>query len=416
VSTTSVAADVVVVGAGMAGLVAGVKLTEAGLRVILVEAADAVGGRVRTDVVDGFRLDHGFQVLDTAYPEVQAMVDLPALQVTGFHRGAVVVIGDRRHVVADPFTAPRAIAATITAPIGSLIDKVRLGLVAGSDAVRPVSSANVIEDRSTAAELRRLGFSDQIIDRFFRPFLSGVLLDTELETSGRFFHLLWRSFARGRQALPAFGMQEIPAQLAARLPEGTIRLSTAVTSLNPGGVELAGGDRVESRAVVVATDGTSAAALATGVPDLSWHSVTTMYHAVADPRTLSASDRYIVLDADDPRFIANSCVLSSVSPAYASAGRALVETSIVGLRGDEIEPRVRARLAVLYGVDTASWQFLRSYRITQALPDFPPGTPLRKPVRSNGVYVCGDHRDTPSLQGAMVSGRRAAAAVIADLR
>jgi phytoene dehydrogenase-like protein len=205
--------DVIVVGAGMAGLSAAVRLSDAGLRVVVVEAADAVGGRVRTDVVDGSRLDRGFQVLDTAYPEVRRLLDLDALRLNSFHRGAVVVVDDERHVVVDPFTGPLRARATLAAPIGSLADKVRLGMLAAADAVRPVDSANRLDDRSTAEELRRLGFSDRIIESFFRPFLAGVLLDTELATSARFFHLLWRSFVRGHQALPAFGMQEIPAQL-----------------------------------------------------------------------------------------------------------------------------------------------------------------------------------------------------------
>jgi phytoene dehydrogenase-like protein len=408
--------DVIVVGAGVAGLVAAGQLCDAGLRVLVVEAADAVGGRVRTDVVDGFRLDRGFQVLDTAYPEVRRLLDLDALRLTSFRRGAVVVMRGRRYLVEDPFAGVVRLRSTLTAPIGSLLDKTRLGLLAAADAVRPVPSANRAADVSTADELRRLGFSDQIVEGFFRPFLSGVLLDTELATSARFFHLLWRSFTRGRQALPAFGMHEIPVQLASRLPAGALRLSAAVRAVDAGGVELDDGERLPARAVVIATDGGAAHDLLPAVDRPVWRSVTTIYHAVDDPGPLASSGRFIVLDADDPRFIANSCVLSAVSPAYASAGRGLVQTSLVGLRGDEIEPKVRQRLAVLYGVDTARWRHLRTYRIADALPEFAPGSAMRKPVRIDGLYVCGDHRDTPSLQGAMVSGRRAATAVLADLR
>jgi phytoene dehydrogenase-like protein len=408
-------ADVVVVGGGMAGLAAAVALSDAGLRIQLIEASDAVGGRVSSDVVDGFRLERGFQVLDTAYPEVRRVLSQDALALGFFRRGAVVVVNDVRHIVEDPTRAPAQLPSTLGAPIGTLSDKLRLAMMSAADVLRPVSSANVLPDRSTVDELRRLGLSEQFIDYFFRPFLAGVMLDTELATSARFFHLLWRSFARGRQALPALGMGAIPAQLLARLPPDAALLGTSVVGVDPEGVDLDSGERIAARAVIVATAAPAAHALMTAVEVPDARSVTTFYHAVSDPTGLASSHRLVVIDGDDPRFIANSCVVSSVVNGYAPAGQALVQTSLVGIHDDAVEPRVKARLAKLYGVDTSNWRQLGSYRIPYALPTFAPSTPLRKPIRIGGVYVCGDHRDTPSLQGAMVSGRRAAAAVLTDL-
>jgi phytoene dehydrogenase-like protein len=408
------AVDVVVVGAGMAGLAAAVALSDAGLQVRVIESADAVGGRVRTDLLDGFRLDRGFQVLDTAYPEVRRVLALDALELNTFRRGAVAVVNNERVVVEDPTRAPGRLRSTLTAPIGSFSDKIRLATMSATDALRPVSAKNVIADRSTLDELRGIGMSPQIIDRFFRPFLSGVLLETELSTSARYFHLLWRSFTRGHQALPARGIGEIPAQLAGRLRPGSVLLRTSVTDVDAKGVTLGSGERVDASAVIVAAAAPDAHALVPDVEVPAARSVTTFYHAVSDPGGLVSADRFILIDGDDSCFVANSCVLSSVSAASAPAGQALVQTSLVGLHDDEVEPRVKARLAVMYGLDTSGWRLLRSYRIPYALPAFAPNTPLRKPVRIGGVYVCGDHRDTPSLQGAMVSGRRAAAAVLAD--
>lgn len=402
--------DVAVVGAGLAGLRAARELARRGLSVTVLERSDAVGGRVRSDRVDGLTLDRGFQVLNTAYPAL-ACVDLGALDLRAFVHGALVRTGGRIVTVADPLRSPLAIAGTITAPIGGIADKARLLALAARDGLGPAAVLKGARERTTAAELTQRGFSPTMVETFLRPFLTGVFLDRDLGTSSTLFHLVWRAFARGRQALPACGMGALPDQLAGGLPPDAVRLESPVTAVSPTEVTLAGGAIVPARAVVVATEGPAAAALVPGLDVPPYRGVTTYYHLADRAPTDVAA---ILLDGDAATPVVNSVVLTNAAPGYASGGRVLVSTSVLGV--DDDEPGVRRHLTALWGVDTDRWTFVRSYSIAHALPEQPPPLALRRPARlPGGVYVAGDHRDTASVQGALVSGRRVARAVASDL-
>ncbi len=399
--------DVVVVGAGLAGLACARHLSAAGVAVEVREASDDVGGRVRTDVVDGMLLDRGFQVHNTGYPEAQRVLDHAALDLRAFVSGALVRVGDRLHRVADPRRVPVWALSTARAPIGSIADKalvaasaLRAGLAAPERLLRA-------PERTTYDALRARGFSPVVIDRFLRPFLSGVFLEDRLETSSRFFDLVWRSFARGVQCLPADGVRAIPAQLAAGLPDGSIHVSSPVRRVAAGEVD---GTRVG--AVVVAADPSAAGRLLPGLPVPALNSVTTHYHLAPEPPVREPA---IVLDGERSGPVVNSVVLTNAAPSYAP-GRHLVSSSVVA--GDADEPAVRAHLSRLYDVDVRSWEHVARYDVREALPSqAPPMGTFRRPVRLEpGLYVCGDHRDSASIQGALVSGRRAATAVLRDLR
>jgi hypothetical protein len=392
--------EVIVVGAGLAGLSCATHLTRAGVDVVVQEASDTVGGRVRTDVVDGVLLDRGFQVHNTGYPEARRMLDHDRLELRLFAAGALIRVGDRLHPVGDPRRQPAWLLKTATAPIGSLADKAAVVALAARAALTPVPRLLAAPERSTYDHLRAHHLSDTSIDRFLRPFLSGVFLEEDLSTSSHFFDMVWRSFARGNQAVPARGMRAIPQQLADGLPAGVLQLSSPVSRLPT------------ARAVVVATDASSAARLVPGLTAPNFRRVTTHYH-LADAVPLQ--DKAILLDGDRSGPVTNSVVLTNVAPSYAP-GRVLVSSSVV--TGDSSEPAVRSHLASLYGVSTSGWQHVAAYDLPEALPSMaPPLGDLRKPVRlADGLYVCGDHRDTASIQGALVSGRRAATAVLKDLR
>jgi phytoene dehydrogenase-like protein len=402
-------AEVVVVGAGLAGLACARALQDAGVATTVLEAADAVGGRVRTDRVDGMLLDRGFQVHNTGYPEAQRVLDHERLDLRRFSPGALVRLGDRLHRVGDPRRAPGWAPRTALAPIGSWRDKALVASLAAQAAPHSADTLLSRPETTTYEALRSRGLSDTVIDRFFRPFLSGVFLEPELSTSSRFFDLVWRSFARGEQCVPAEGMGAIPAQLAAGLPD--VRLETPADEVRPG-VVLAAGQRISARVVVVATDPGRAARLLPGlvVPPMS--SVTTHYHLAPEP---PVHEPAIVLDGEAAGPVASSVVLTNAAPSYAP-GRHLVSSSVV--TGDAGEPAVRGHLARLYGVDTSAWEHVRSYEIAAALPrQDPPMGRFRKQVRLEAsLYVCGDHRDSASIQGALVSGRRAATAVLQELR
>ena len=403
--------DVAVVGAGLAGLTAARRLSDAGLDVVVLEASDAVGGRVRTDLVDGWRLDRGFQVLNTGYPALAREVDLRALDLRELTRGAIVHRAGERRRLADPRRDPLGALATARASLGTLRDR---ALLAGTAARVSVGSGRALvdtDDHPALDRLRQRGFSDVIVDDFFRPFFAGVFLEEELVTSSRFLDLMLRMFVRGRSTVPSLGMQRLPDQLAARLPAGTVRLGTPASATQPDSVTTRRGT-VTARAVVCATDATTASELVGGVSSPAWRSVTTVYHAAPhDP----IGEPTLLIDADRDSPVVNSVVLTAAAPTYGPGdGRALVSTSVLGAH-DDAEPAVRSRLSALYRTDTSGWQHLATYVLPRALPAMTAPHPFQRPVLVDGVYVCGDHRDTSSIQGALVSGRRAAAAVLAAL-
>lgn len=405
-------ADVVVVGAGLAGLRAARGLAAAGLDVVVLDAADRVGGRVATDVVDGFLVDRGFQIYNTAYPESARVLDHDALDLRAFTPGALVRRGDRLHRIADPRRRPLATASTLAAPIGSPLDKARVALLAVGDALLPVDRLLGRPETSTYRALRDRGLSDEVIDRFLRPFLAGVFLERELTTSSAFFDLVWRTFARGSVCVPAGGMRQIPLQLAAGLPAGIVHTGLCAERVRPGEVDTTAGT-LRARAVVVATGPVTAARLLPSLPVPGTTSVTTIYHVVDQP---PVDEPILLLDGERPGPIVNSLVLTNAAPTYSADGRALVSTSVLGLDPPD-EPTLRRELERLYGVGVGDWQHLTTVRVPDALPRAdPPLGDLRRPVDlGDGLFVAGDHRDTPSIQGAMVSGKRAAAAVLRSI-
>ena len=405
-------AEVVVVGAGLAGLSAARRLAAAGIDALVLEASDTVGGRVATDVVDGFLLDRGFQVHNTAYPEAARVLDHAALDLRAFTPGALVRVGDRLHRLVDPRRRPLAVPGTALAPIGSPLDKARVALLAARDALLPAERLAAGPETTTYEALRRRGLSDTVIDRFLRPFLTGVFLERELTTSSRFFDLVWRSFARGTVCVPAGGMRQIPALLAAALPAGAVHTGVPVHRVGPGRVETAAGT-VRAASIVVAADPVTAAELLPALSAPEMRAVTTVYHVTPEPPVREPT---LLLDGERSGPVVNSVVLTNAAPSYSPDTRALVSTSVLGLDPPD-DPTLRRELERLYGLSTADWEHLATVRVPRALPAAPPPLDLRRPVRlGDGFYVAGDHRDTPSIQGAMVSGRRAAAAVLRDRR
>jgi phytoene dehydrogenase-like protein len=401
---------VVIVGAGLAGLACAQDLVAAGIPVQVLEGSDAVGGRMRTDRQGGFLLDRGFQVFNTAYPQVKRRIDLKALQLKAFTPGVLLQAGDRRLRFTDPTRKPTGMGDLLRGRLGGPADVLALARLSAAAMFLPVGLIKHQPDRTTLAALGEEGVSPELCELFFRPFLSGVFLEDELETSARFFGLVWRTMLRGTLCLPRRGIQAVPEQLAATLPTGTIRLETPVARLTEDGVRLPGGGEIAARAVVVATGPAEAGALLGSAIDVpATRTVTTFYHAA--PRSPLGEPTLLV---DTERKILNTTVLSEVTPGYATDGRALVSSSVLGDASGG-EPDVRARLAELYGTDTAGWEHLASYPVYGALPAMPAPHPLSCTSRvSAGRYVCGDHRATGSVQGAMASGTRAAREFLAD--
>jgi phytoene dehydrogenase-like protein len=409
--------DVVIVGAGLAGLACARELTGRGLDVVLLEGSDAVGGRVRSDLVDGFTLDRGFQVLNTGYPELPRFVDLDSLDLRPFDASVRVLVDGELVTVGNPLQKPSSLPTLFGLPMGGLAGQAATGLYAGKCLVLPTPRLKRRSDVSAAEAWRRAGIPPDVVNGILRPFFSGVVLEQGMTTSRRFTDLMIRMFALGRSTVPAGGMQQLPERIAEALPADTVRLSSPVRRLDSRSVQTVHG-RISARAVVVATDPwTARTLLSDRIPLPEPRGVTTVYHSAPDFPEASAA---LLLDADRSP-LANTIALSKAAPEYAPPGRVLVSTSMVhGSVPDDVDgPEVRAALSALHRTDTSGWEHIATYDLPRALPGMRAPHPLRKPVRlSHGtdtVYVAGDHRDTSSLQGALVSGRRAAETVLADL-
>ena len=400
--------NVIIVGAGVAGLCCARKLNAAGIRPLVLEASDDIGGRVRTDLVDGFRLDRGFQVLLTAYPEAQEVLDYERLDLRRFTPGALVWTGRKLERVADPLRCPGQLWATLRSSIGTFGDKLRMARL------RSAVRRGLGGERSTEQALRDFGFSGRMIETLFRPWFGGVFLDRSLSASSRSFEFTFRMFSTGDTAAPADGMGAIPGQLADELPEGTIRLHSSVEALTHRGVRLEGGEELTARAVVIATEAPAAARLL-GLPAVpTGQGVRTLFFDAPEP---PVRDPILVLDGTGSGPVNDLCVMSEVSGTYAPAGRALVSASVLdhtSLDGEELTQAVREQVTEWFGEPVRKWRHLRTNRVQQALPSQAPGTQRMTSPRE-GVYVCGDHCDRASLQGAMVSGRDAATAIVQDL-
>ena len=406
--------EVVIVGAGLAGLTCARRLQAGGVDCVVLEASDAVGGRVRTDAVEGFRLDRGFQVLLTAYPAAKKWLDFERLELKKFSAGARVWCDGKMHRVSDPWREPGALWDTLRAPVGSLADKVRIGTLRA--AARRGTMAELFARPETPAltALRAHGFSERMIERFMRPWLGGVFLDEKLETSSRMLEFVFRMFAEGDTAVPAAGMQAIPEQLAAGLTPGTVRLNARVAAVEAGGVRLTSGEWIEGRRIVVAAEGAGATELLPEVVGPTWRAVTAMYFAA---KASPLGEPTLMLNGTGRGRVNNVAVMSDVAPGYAPAGEALISVSVLGesgLDGAALEAGVRAELSAWFGAGVTEWKALRSYRLRHALPvRWPLERRTAMTVRP-GVWVAGDFVNSASIQGAMESGEGVAEAILGE--
>ncbi|CAN5683117.1 NAD(P)/FAD-dependent oxidoreductase [soil metagenome] len=406
--------DVVIVGAGLAGLSCGRILSQRGKNTLILDASDGIGGRVRTDRLDGFLLDRGFQVLLTAYPEAQAQLDYNKLTLGSFTPGALVWNGRDFHRVSDPLRDPLASVKTVLSPVGTLADKLRTGILRYRVTSGSLETLMERPETWTYSSLRAQGFSGDMIESFYRPFLAGVFLETELETSSRFFDFVFRMFSLGDTSLPAQGMEAIPRQLVETLPDGSIRLNTKVDRIEQGRVILSSGEEIRAGSVVVATEGDEAARLLGWPAARQPKSMTCIYFSSPEPPVRKP---ILVLNGSGKGLINNVCVPDQVVAEYAPEGRSLVSVSLVGLPEVEggIEGAVQKELQDWFGPLAKHFQHLKTYRVPYSLPDQSSGmlSPVEKSVTvAPGIFVAGDHRGTASIDGALGSGRRAAEAIL----
>lgn len=410
--------DVIVIGAGLAGLRCAELLAAHGLDIVVVEAADAVGGRQRTDIVDGFRLDRGFQVLNPAYPALRRSVDLDALALGSFPVGVRVRTADGIAELRHPIRHPLSIITSLRSGLVNGRAAVAFARWAAPGLVRPLSRLArndvALRDGWDAAGLR-----GPLRSAVLEPFLAGVLAEDRGETSNAFAQLLVRYFVLGRPGLPAQGIAAVPEQLAAnaRTAGADIRLGAGARgiSVSGQGVEVAvvDGEPVRAARVVVAV-GPDAVDDLTDLPRPATNGLQTWWLAAAEPPTASA---LLTVDGRGRGPVVNTVVMTHTVPSYAPAGRHLIAATSLMPRGSDPadENEIRRHLSEIWGTEVNAWEVIRRDDIADALPaQRAPLTAPRSPRHAERLYIAGDHRDTASIQGALASGERAARAILAD--
>lgn len=401
--------SVVIVGGGVAGLTCANYLHNKNINFLLLEATNEVGGRVKTDVVDGYLLDHGFQVLQTNYSEAKQLLNYDALNLQLFESGAKIRATDGFMSMQNPFRNPLAFLPLAFSSVGSLVDKLKVARLIGQ--IKLVSDEKLLAQRSVSTNdfLKTYGFSDKIINNFFRPFFGGVFLEEELATASNFFKFTFKQFFAGDAALPERGMQQIPLQLRSNLPENSVRVNSPVELIENNQVKLADGTTITADKIVIATNPTvTDRLLSREYIDRKFNTTTCLYFS-ADFSPL-AGKKYLTLNPNRRQLVHHMCVPSDVSSAYAPVGKTVIS---VTLRASELSKtkqveQAKRELSEWFGSSVNAWRLLGEYKIPQAVSFYDGNTqPIEYQIDEN-LYVCGDYLAYPSLNGAMKTGREVA--------
>ena len=408
-------ADVIIIGAGLAGLSCARILQKHRINYLLLDGAEKVGGRIRTDVVEGFQLDRGFQVLQTAYPDAIEILSYPDLKLKSFFPGAMIRFQDKFHRLADPFRDLYTAAKGFFSPIGTLKDKLLVGMLRTQVAFGTLEKLLQKSEVTTLQRLKSFGFSDVIIDRFFKPLYSGIFLENELSTSSRAFDYNFRMMALGDICLPSEGMEAIPRQLLTMLDPAKIKLNSKVASLSENKVALASGETLSAPKIVLAVDQPQACKLLEVTVAPKMKTVTTLYFSASKAPTTAP---ILFLNAQSSGPVMNMCVPTNVCKSYAPVGKELISCSVLkhDFASEEmLFQKVLEQMKQWFGNEVDAWKHVRTYKIINALPNQKP--PLAdvssKPMQVlKGLYQCGDYGGIASIQTALQSGRLVGEALV----
>jgi protoporphyrinogen oxidase len=401
---------ITIIGAGISGLIAAIELEKSGFNPIVIEASDRVGGRVKTDVVDGFQLDHGFQVLLEAYPKANKYLNYEALELQKLLPGAVIYKNGKTTLIGDPLRDFSLFVPTLLADVGSIKDKFaifKLNLELKNKSLEAIFDA---EQLSTLQYLKDKGFSDRIIENFFKPFFTGIFLEKELGTSSAMFEFTYKMFGKGLAVIPKEGIQAIPNQLKSQLTTTAFRFNTRVKTVEEGCIVLDDGSVITSDIIIIATDASKILGLEKSI---AWKACDTLYFEV-EKNTLKKP--IIGLLADNDALINNIFYTTSIANKNTSKAEVLSVTIVKNHNLDQTDliNKVETELKSNCGIITK--RFIKRYTIKKALPDL-------EHVSYNGfdakfkfsdtIYLAGDTQLNGSLNAAMTSGE-AVAKLIAE--
>lgn len=400
---------ITIIGAGVAGLTAAVYLHKKGYPIQILEASDRAGGRIKTDIVDGFRLDRGFQVLLTEYPETKALLDYDKLNLKRFLPGATVLYDGGQFEIADPFRRPSALLATVFAPVGSLKDKINTFLLKNKLVKISTSAIFKQPETDTISQLQKYGFSSKMIERFYKPFFSGIFLENELKTSSNMFDFVMKMFSEGDAALPELGMEEIPKQLVAMLPESSIIYNTKVVNIENNKITTYNNEVFETDKILIATEAIGFASNYIPKTKQNFHQVTNVYFEA----NLAPTNKAVVVlnAATNRKFVNNLVVMTNVSDKYAPKNKVLIAVSVNGnpeIDDEKLGQNIKTELKNWYGNQVDNWKIVKTYRINYALPNQEKvSNELQESdIQINeNLFICGDHLLNGSINAAIKSGR-----------
>jgi phytoene dehydrogenase-like protein len=402
-----------IIGAGISGLVAAIELEKAGFTPVILESSGEIGGRMKTDNVDGFLLDHGFQVLNTAYPEAKKYLDYGQLHLKNFDPGAVIFDEKESYIITDPLRNPLKIVGMAFSKVGTFLDKVKMFTL--TQELKKKSNEEIFNEPSvpTLQYLKNYGFSDLVITNFFKPFFRGIFLEKHLNTSSRMFEFIFKMFSLGNAAVPAKGMGEIPKMLRSQHSKTQIFFNSPVKQVVGKSIHLANGDILEADRIIIATQPDHV------MPQLQGQfppaqKVINLYFSLQ--RSFMARPM-IGLLAGEGHLVNNLVFMDDVSDAYSPKDRSLLSVTVLEstLSEKELIKAVQAELELISGVKADYFKFLKSYYINYALPavdDLKYSIASTECKITDHVYLAGDYLLNGSINAAMTSGRIAAEAVI----
>ena len=402
--------DIAIIGGGLSGLTAAYYLENEGFSPIILEAEESIGGRLKTDYHNGYKLDHGFQVYLSDYPEGMKILDYDSLNLHPFKPGAIVVNESGLHRISDPVRMPGSLLSTVFSRLGSFSDKLKILRLKKFLSNKSIDEIFNTSDTDTYTYLKDFGFSQKMISNFFQPFFSGIFLENRLETSSRMFEFVYKMFAEGDATLPEKGISAIPLHMAEKLNKTKINLNHKVKSIDGKTIICEGDRRFEANKILISTPPNNL--LKQLIPSINFagHGVTNIYFSTDKPPT---KYNMIMLNACKEKLINNLCIPTNVTESYAPRGKALISISINGNIdvNDELLLNIKNEMSQWFGAAANQWEYLRHYNINYALPNnnvCKNTLDLKDLTIKEDIYKTGDYLLNGSINAAMKSGRLAA--------